>query len=72
MLASTSTAWVLSLVVSFLFEMVARTGVQQRVELWAAAKLAAKLDLEWPMRLARMSTLELSCTRLAAPATSRR
>jgi hypothetical protein len=59
MLAPTSTAWVLSLVVSFLFEMIARTGVLQRVALRVAAKLAAKLDLEWPVRLALMSTLEL-------------
>jgi hypothetical protein len=59
MLAPDSTAWILSLVVSFLFEMIARTGIQQRVELWAAAKLAAKLDREWPVRLAQMSTLEL-------------
>jgi hypothetical protein len=59
MLAPESTAWILSMVVSFLFEMIARTGIQQRVELRAAAKLAAKFDLQWPMRMAQMSTLEL-------------
>jgi hypothetical protein len=59
MLAPDSTAWILSLVVSFLLKMIFRTGIQQRVELWAAAKLAAKLDREWPVRLAQMSTLEL-------------
>ena len=35
------------------------TLIQQRVALWAAAKLAAKLDLQWSGRLAQMSTLEL-------------
>jgi hypothetical protein len=59
MLAPDSTAWAVSLVVSFLFQMIARTGIQQHVELWAAAKLAAKFDLQWPMRLALMSALEL-------------
>ncbi len=39
--------------------MVARTGIEQCGELWAAAKLEAKLDLEWPVRLAQMSALEL-------------
>jgi hypothetical protein len=59
MLAPDSTAWVLSLTVSFLFEVITRTGIQQRISLWAAAKLAAKFDLHWPVRLAQMSTLEL-------------
>jgi hypothetical protein len=59
MLAPDSAAWALSLVVSFVLEVIARTGVLQRVALWAAAKLAAKFDLHWPVRLAEMSTLEL-------------
>jgi hypothetical protein len=59
MLAPDSTAWVLTLVVSFLFEMIARTGIQQRVELRAAAQLAAKFEIQWPVRMAKMNALKL-------------
>jgi hypothetical protein len=59
MLAPTSTAWVVTLVVSLLIEIISRTGVQQRFELCVAAELAAKFEIQWPMRLAKMSALEL-------------
>jgi hypothetical protein len=59
MLAPASTAWVLTLVVSLVPEVAVRTGIQQRFELWVAAKLAAKLEIQWPVRLARMSALKL-------------
>jgi hypothetical protein len=59
MLTPDSAAWVLTLIISFLFESIARTGVQQRVELWAAAKLAAEFEIQWPVRLAQMSAVEL-------------
>jgi hypothetical protein len=59
MLRPQSRAWVLSMVISLLIEVVNRTGIQQRVELWVAAKLVAKFDLQWSTRIARMSTLEL-------------
>jgi hypothetical protein len=60
-LTPTSMAWVVSLVVSLLLEVLARTGVQQRFELCVAAKLAAtrKFELQWPMRFAKMSALKL-------------
>ena len=44
MLAPDSTAWVLTLVVSWLLEMLARTGVQQRFELYIAAEITAKFE----------------------------
>jgi hypothetical protein len=59
LLTPDSAAWVLSLTVSLLVEVIARTGIQQRVELWAAAKLAARFDLQWPVRLAQMNALEV-------------
>jgi hypothetical protein len=46
-------------VVSWLVEVIARTGFQQRAKLWAATELAAKFDLQWPVRFAQMSTLKL-------------
>jgi hypothetical protein len=58
-LAPTSAAWVVSLAVSLLIEMLTRTGVQQRFELCIAAKLAAKSEIQWPIRLAKMSALKL-------------
>jgi hypothetical protein len=58
-LAPTSTAWVVSLVVSLLTEVLTRTGIQQRFELCIAAELAARFEIQWPMRLAKMSALEL-------------
>ena len=58
-LSPDSTAWVLSLIVSSLLEVITRTGVQQRVELWVAAKLAAKFEDQWPMRIVEVSALEL-------------
>ena len=39
--------------------MLTRTGVQQRIELCVATKLAANFEFEWLMRLAKMSALEL-------------
>jgi hypothetical protein len=59
MLTPTSTAWVVSLAVSSLLEVLTRTGIQQRFELCIAAELAAKFELQWPMRLAKMSALKL-------------
>jgi hypothetical protein len=53
-----STAWILSLVVSLVIEVIARTGIQQRFELWVVAKLKAKCELQWPMRIATMSALK--------------
>jgi hypothetical protein len=38
---------------------IGRDGVQQRVELWVAAKLAAKFEDQWPMRIVEVSALEL-------------
>jgi hypothetical protein len=58
-LAPTSMAWVVSLAVSLLIEVLTRTGVQQRFELWVAAKLAANFELQWPTRLTKISALEL-------------
>jgi hypothetical protein len=58
-LAPTSMAWVVSLVVSLLIEVLARTGVQQRFELYIAAEITAKFEIQWPMRIAQMSALEL-------------
>jgi hypothetical protein len=46
MLAPTSMAWVVSLVVSLLIEVLTRTGVQQRLELRVAAELAARYEIE--------------------------
>jgi hypothetical protein len=59
LLAPTSMAWVVSLVVSLLLEVLTRTGIQQRFELWVAAKLTATYEIQWPMRLALMSALKL-------------
>ena len=59
MLAPTSMARVVSVVVSLLLEGLARTGVRQRFELCIAARLAAKVELPWQMRFAKMSALEL-------------
>jgi hypothetical protein len=58
-LAPASTAWVVSLVVSLLLEVLTRASIQQRFELCVAAKLAAKFEIQWPMRLAKMSALKL-------------
>jgi hypothetical protein len=41
-----------------LIEVLTRTGVEHRFELWIAAKLAAKFELQWPMRFANMNALE--------------
>jgi hypothetical protein len=59
MLTEDSKAWVLSLAASALMEVLVRTGMAQRVELAIAARLAARLKLEWPMRLAQTSALKL-------------
>jgi hypothetical protein len=59
MLAPTSMAWVVSLVVSLLLEVLTRTGVQPHLKLCIAAELAAKFELQWPMRFAKMSALKL-------------
>jgi hypothetical protein len=59
MLSPDSTAWVLSLFVSWLIEVLTRTGIQQRFELWVAARLEAKYDLQWPMRIAQVTALKL-------------
>ena len=54
-----SRAWVVSLVVSLLIEVLTRTGIQQRFELRVAAKLAAKFEIHWPTRFAKISALKL-------------
>jgi hypothetical protein len=59
MLTEGSKAWVLSFAASTLIEVLVRTGMAQRVELAIAARLAARLELEWPMRLAQTSALKL-------------
>jgi hypothetical protein len=59
MLAPTSTVWVLSLAVSALLELLTRTGIQQRAELWAAVRLAARFGVQRPVRLAQTNALEL-------------
>jgi hypothetical protein len=59
MLAPDSMAWVLSLVVSLALEVVTRTGIQHRFELWVAAKLEATFEIQWPMRIAQVSALKL-------------
>ncbi len=53
-LAANSTASIVSLVVSLLLGLLNQTGVQQRfdAELWVAAKLAAKFEIQWPVLLA--------------------
>jgi hypothetical protein len=58
-LAPTSMAWVLSLVVSLLIEVAARTGIQQRVELCIAVELAKMFEIQWPVRRAKMGALKL-------------
>ena len=59
MLVPASTAWVGSLALSSLMEVLARTGRMQRVELWVAAKLEAWFQLQGPMHAARTSALKL-------------
>jgi hypothetical protein len=59
MLVPASMAWVLSLTVSSLLEVLSRTGRMQRVELWVAAKLAARFQLQAPMHAARTNALKL-------------
>ena len=59
MLAPTSTAWVLSLAVSALLEVLNRTGILQRAELRVAARLATSIGVQWPTRLAQTTTLKL-------------
>ena len=59
MLAIDSSAWVLSLAVSAVLELLNRTGIQQRVELWIAARLGSKFGLQWPVRMAQISAMDL-------------
>ena len=59
MLSPTSTAWLLSLTASALQEVLIRTGVQQRAELWVAARLAAQFGVQWPLFFAQTTALEL-------------
>jgi hypothetical protein len=59
MLAPTSTAWVLSLAVSALLEVLTRTGIQQRAELRVATRLATSIGVQWPTRMAQTTTLKL-------------
>ena len=59
MLSPASTAWLLALSLSALLELQTRTGIQQRVELYVAARLAARFGLQWPLRVAQMNALRL-------------
>ncbi len=59
MLAPQSTAWVLGLTVSSLIEMLTRTGTAQRFELWVAAGLPARFELQWPVRMVQTTALEV-------------
>jgi hypothetical protein len=54
-LAANSTASIVSLVVWLLLGLLNQTGVQQRfdAELWSAAKLAAKFEIQWPVLIWR-------------------
>ena len=58
-LSPTSTAWPLSLAVSTLLEVLGRTGIQQRAELWVVARLAARFGVQWSTRMAKSSALKL-------------
>jgi hypothetical protein len=58
-LSPTSTAWLLSLAVSALQEVLKRKGLAQRAELWVAARLAAQFGLQWPTRMAGSNALKL-------------
>jgi hypothetical protein len=60
MLSPASKAWMLSLAASSLLSIATRTGVQQRVELWIAARLAARQGIQWPMRIAQTNALKLA------------
>ena len=59
MITPGSTIWALSLAASALLEVLTRTGLAQRSELWAAARLATRFGLEWPLRRAQTSALKL-------------
>jgi hypothetical protein len=59
MLSPASTAWLLSLALASLLQVLTRTGLQQRVELWIAARLAARSGLEWLAHAAHTSTVEV-------------
>jgi hypothetical protein len=59
MLSPNSTAWLLSLAVSALQEVLSRTGLMQRAELWAAARLAAQFEVQWPTQMAQTTALKL-------------
>jgi hypothetical protein len=59
MLSPDSTSWITSLAVSALLELLTRTGIQQRFELWVAARLHEQFGLQWPMRLAQATSLKL-------------
>jgi hypothetical protein len=59
MLSPSSTAWLLSLALSALLEVLARTGMMQHAELWAAARLADKFGMQGPTRFAETNTLKL-------------
>jgi hypothetical protein len=49
----------LSLAASALLEVPTRTGMLQRVELWAAGRLAAQFGLQWPVSAVHTDALEL-------------
>jgi hypothetical protein len=59
MLTPDSTSWTLSVSVSALLEVLMRTGILQRVELWVAAKVAARYGYQWTARVAQIDALEL-------------
>jgi hypothetical protein len=59
MLSPTSTAWLLSLAVSALLEVLNRTGIQQHAELRIATRLATSTGLQWPTRIAQTTALKL-------------
>jgi hypothetical protein len=63
MLAPDSTAWVLSLASSTLLEVLGRTGMMQRVELWIAGGLAARFRLQWPAQTTALKLLYLRSLR---------
>jgi hypothetical protein len=59
MLAPNSNAWALGLAGSSLFEVLARTAIQQRILLQIAGGLHARFGVRWPMHLVEAPALRL-------------
>jgi hypothetical protein len=67
MVSPDSNAWISALVVGALIELGMRTGASQRVQLWAAQRLVARVpQLEWILRLLEFTALRLTYVRTQA------